>query len=140
MKKQTKELMWDVLAELATCFTRWVCIPLRRRLILPPGGLSGLALITHHLWGLSHRYYDAGIHVPVIFTQLPTVLENGFLFKSLRSMDCMHTVPVDFLLPAGSASVYRSALLAALLLGIIRRTGLGRAVYARLVENRGKRT
>ena len=99
MKKQTKELMWDVLADIAGgLFYALGIYPFAKPANFAPGGLSGLALITHHLWGLPIGIMTLVFNIPVILLSF-RLLGKRFLFKSLRSM-IVCTLFVDFLLPA----------------------------------------
>lgn len=123
MKKQTKELMWDVLADIAGgLFYALGIYTFAKTANFAPGGLSGLALITHHLWGLPIGIMTLVFNIPVILLSF-RLLGKRFLFKSLRSM-IMCTLFVDFLLPAVSPPYTGSPLLAALYSGIFLGAGL----------------
>ena len=126
MKKQTKELMWDVLADIAGgLFYALGIYTFAKTANFAPGGLSGLALITHHLWGLPIGIMTLVFNIPVILLSF-RLLGKRFLFKSLRSM-IVCTLFVDFLLPAVSPPYTGSPLLAALYSGIF----LGAVLYMR---------
>ena len=123
MKKQTKELMWDVLADIAGgLFYALGMYTFAKTANFAPGGLSGLALITHHLWGLPIGIMTLVFNIPVILLSF-RLLGKRFLFKSLRSM-IVCTLFVDFLLPAVSPPYTGSPLLAALYSGIFLGAGL----------------
>lgn len=123
MKNQTKELMWDVLADIAGgLFYALGIYTFAKTANFAPGGLSGLALITHHLWGLPIGIMTLVFNIPVILLSF-RLLGKQFLFKSLRSM-IVCTVFVDFLLPAVSPPYTGSPLLAALYSGIFLGAGL----------------
>lgn len=123
MKKQTKELMWDVLADIAGgLFYALGIYTFAKTANFAPGGLSGLALITHHLWGLPIGIMTLVFNIPVILLSF-RLLGKRFLFKSLRSM-IVCTLFVDFLLPAVSPPYTGSPLLAALYSGIFLGAGL----------------
>lgn len=123
MKKQTKELMWDVLADIAGgLFYALGIYTFAKTANFAPGGLSGLALITHHLWGLPIGIMTLVFNIPVILLSF-RLLGKRFLLKSLRSM-IMCTLFVDFLLPAVSPPYTGSPLLAALYSGIFLGAGL----------------
>jgi len=123
LKKQTKELMWDVLADIAGgLFYALGIYTFAKTANFAPGGLSGLALITHHLWGLPIGIMTLVFNIPVILLSF-RLLGKRFLFKSLRSM-IMCTLFVDFLLPAVSPPYTGSPLLAALYSGIFLGAGL----------------
>lgn len=123
MKKQTKELMWDVLADIAGgLFYALSIYTFAKTANFAPGGLSGLALITHHLWGLPIGIMTLVFNIPVILLSF-RLLGKRFLFKSLRSM-IVCTLFVDFLLPAVSPPYTGSPLLAALYSGIFLGAGL----------------
>lgn len=123
MKKQTKELMWDVLADIAGgLFYALGIYTFAKTANFAPGGLSGLALITHHLWGLPIGIMTLVFNIPVILLSF-RLLGKRFLFKSLRSM-IICTLFVDFLLPAVSPPYTGSPLLAALYSGIFLGAGL----------------
>lgn len=123
MKKQTKELMWDVLADIAGgLFYALGIYTFAKTANFAPGGLSGLALITHHLWGLPIGIMTLVFNIPVILLSF-RLLGKRFLFKSLCSM-IVCTLFVDFLLPAVSPPYTGSPLLAALYSGIFLGAGL----------------
>lgn len=123
MKKQTKELIWDVLADIAGgLFYALGIYTFAKTANFAPGGLSGLALITHHLWGLPIGIMTLVFNIPVILLSF-RLLGKRFLFKSLRSM-IVCTLFVDFLLPAVSPPYTGSPLLAALYSGIFLGAGL----------------
>ena len=123
MKKQTKELMWDVLADIAGgLFYALGIYTFAKTANFAPGGLSGLALINHHLWGLPIGIMTLVFNIPVILLSF-RLLGKRFLFKSLRSM-IVCTLFVDFLLPAVSPPYTGSPLLAALYSGIFLGAGL----------------
>ena len=123
MKKQTKELMWDVLADIAGgLFYALGIYTFAKTANFAPGGLSGLALITHHLWGLPIGIMTLVFNIPVILLSF-RLLGKRFLFKGLRSM-IVCTLFVDFLLPAVSPPYTGSPLLAALYSGIFLGAGL----------------
>ncbi len=123
MKKQTKELMWDMLADIAGgLFYALGIYTFAKTANFAPGGLSGLALITHHLWGLPIGIMTLVFNIPVILLSF-RLLGKRFLFKSLRSM-IVCTLFVDFLLPAVSPPYTGSPLLAALYSGIFLGAGL----------------
>jgi len=123
LKKQTKELMWDVLADIAGgLFYALGIYTFAKTANFAPGGLSGLALITHHLWGLPIGIMTLVFNIPVILLSF-RLLGKRFLFKSLRSM-IVCTLFVDFLLPAVSPPYTGSPLLAALYSGIFLGAGL----------------
>lgn len=82
MKKQTKELMWDVLADIAGgLFYALGIYTFAKTANFAPGGLSGLALITHHLWGLPIGIMTLVFNIPVIYSA-SDCLENGFCLKA----------------------------------------------------------
>lgn len=123
MKKQTKEMIWDVLADIAGgLFYALGIYTFAKTANFAPGGLSGLALITHHLWGLPIGIMTLVFNIPVILLSFH-LLGRRFLFKSLRSM-IVCTLFVDFLLPAVSPPYTGSQLLAALYSGIFLGAGL----------------
>ena len=50
-----------------------------------PGGVSGLALIIHHLWGLPIGLTTLAINIPLIMLSF-RIVGKQFLFKTARSM------------------------------------------------------
>ncbi|MCI6706153.1 MAG: YitT family protein [Eisenbergiella massiliensis] len=115
--------MWDVLADIAGgLFYALGIYTFAKTANFAPGGLSGLALITHHLWGLPIGIMTLVFNIPVILLSF-RLLGKRFLFKSLRSM-IVCTLFVDFLLPAVSPPYTGSPLLAALYSGIFLGAGL----------------
>lgn len=87
-----------------------------------PGGMSGLALITYHLWGLPIGIMTLVFNIPVVLLSF-RLLGRKFLLKSVRSM-IFCTLFVDFLLPAVSPPYTGSPLLAALYSGITLGAGM----------------
>ncbi len=62
-----------------------------------PGGVSGLALIFNHLWGLPIGVMSLVLNIPIIFICYK-VVGKKFLFKSLRTM-VFTTLLIDVILP-----------------------------------------
>lgn len=62
-----------------------------------PGGLSGLALILHHLWNLPVGITTLVLNIPLVLLSLRFV-GGGFLIKTLRSM-IICTIFVDVVFP-----------------------------------------
>ena len=56
-----------------------------------PGGISGLALIADHLWGLPVGLMSLVFNVPVVLLSF-RLLGRRFLLRSLRSMLGLHGV------------------------------------------------
>ncbi|MFI3249890.1 MAG: YitT family protein [Eubacteriales bacterium] len=92
-----------------------------------PGGISGLALIFHHLWNLPIGIMTLLLNIPLILMSYK-VVGKQFLFKSARSM-IVCTIFVDFIFPY-TTPYTGSSLLAALYYGILMGTGLA-FIYAR---------
>ena len=84
-----------------------------------PGGLSGLALIIHHLWGFPIGVTTLVLNIPLVLLSLRFV-GGGFLIKTLRSMIvCTIYVDVIFpLLPVYSGNPFLAALFSGATLGI----------------------
>lgn len=87
-----------------------------------PGGLSGLALIAHHLWNLPIGIMTLALNIPVIALSY-RLLGKRFLFKSLRSM-IFCTLFLDWILPTFTLPYTGSPLLAALYSGAFLGAGL----------------
>lgn len=123
MQKTTKERMLDLLADLVGgLFYALGIYTFAKTAHFAPGGLSGLALIIYHLWGLPIGIMTLVLNVPVIILSY-RLLGKNFLLKSLRSM-IFCTVWVDLILPL--TPVYTgSPLLASLYSGVFLGLGLG---------------
>lgn len=89
-----------------------------------PGGLSGLALILHHIWNLPIGVTTLALNVPVLLLSF-RLLGRRFLAKSLRSM-VFCTVFVDLIFPHFQPYT-GSPFLAALYSGVF--LGAGLAVF-----------
>lgn len=83
-----------------------------------PGGLSGLALIANHLWGVPIGLATLALNLPVILVSF-RLLGRRFLLKSLRSMlFCMIAVDLVFPhFPPYSGSPFLAALYSGVFLG-----------------------
>ena len=62
-----------------------------------PGGLSGLALIANHLWGLPIGVTTLVLNIPIILVSC-RILGKVFLLKSLKSM-VISTIFLDVVFP-----------------------------------------
>lgn len=123
MKNKTKEWLLDLLADIVGgLFYALGIYTFAKTANFAPGGLSGLALITYHLWGLPIGIMTLVLNVPVILLSY-RLLGKNFLLKSLRSM-IFCTIWVDFILPLTPA-YSGSPLLAALYSGVFLGAGLG---------------
>lgn len=92
-----------------------------------PGGISGLALIVNHLWGLPIGMVSLALNIPVILVCF-RVVGRSFLLKSFRTM-LISTVFLDFVFPY--FPVYQGdVLLAALFAGGFLGAGLA-IIYIR---------
>ena len=92
-----------------------------------PGGVSGLALICNHLWGLPIGVMSLIINIPVILISYK-VVGRGFLLKSLRTM-LVSTFFIDVVFP--HLPYYTgNRLLAAAFAGVIGGVGLA-LIYMR---------
>ncbi len=123
MQKRTKEHMLDLLADIVGgLFYALGIYTFAKTAHFAPGGLSGLALIMNHLWGLPIGIMTLVLNVPVILLSY-RLLGKRFLLKSLRSM-IFCTVWVDFILPL-TPPYTGSPLLASLYSGVCLGLGLG---------------
>ena len=92
-----------------------------------PGGVSGLALIIRHLWGLPVGVMSLAINVPIILGSF-RVLGWRFYLKSLRTM-VINTIFVDLVFPL--FPIYQGdPLLAAMFSGALLGAGLA-VIYMR---------
>lgn len=83
-----------------------------------PGGISGLALIINHLWGLPIGITSLALNAPIILFSF-RLLGHRFFLKSIRTM-IMNTIFVDFIfthIPAYKGDRLTAALFAGALLG-----------------------
>ena len=78
-----------------------------------PGGISGLALIINHLWGLPIGITSLALNAPIILFSF-RLLGHRFFLKSIRTM-IMNTIFVDFIFT--HIPVYKGDRLTAALLG-----------------------
>ncbi|MFI3249623.1 MAG: YitT family protein [Eubacteriales bacterium] len=92
-----------------------------------PGGVSGLALISHHLWNLPIGTMTLILNIPLILLSYK-VVGKRFLLKTARSM-IICTIFVDVIFPL-TTPYTGSSLLAALYFGILMGAGLA-CIYAR---------
>lgn len=126
MHKAVGEWVLDLAADLAGGFIYAIGIDtFARTADFAPGGISGLALITYHLWGLPVGLMSLALNVPVILLSF-RLLGRKFLLRSLRSMLAC-TVFVDWILPAIATPYAGSPLLAALYSGAC--LGVGMALF-----------
>lgn len=86
-----------------------------------PGGLSGLALIANHLWGLPIGVTTLVLNIPIILVSC-RILGKVFLLKSLKSM-VISTIFLDVVFPYTPAYT-GSPLMAALYSGVFLGAGL----------------
>lgn len=86
-----------------------------------PGGISGLALMFHHLWGLPIGIITLVLNVPIILLCYK-IVGHGFLLKSLRTM-LISTLFLDIIFPLFPVYV-GSQLLAAVFTGVASGVGL----------------
>lgn len=123
MQNKIKEQILDLFADvIAGLFYGLGIYTFAKSANFAPGGLSGLALITYHLWGLPIGIMTLVLNIPVIILSY-RLLGKTFLLKSLRSM-IFCTVWVDFILPLTPA-YSGSPFLAALYSGVFLGAGLG---------------
>ena len=83
-----------------------------------PGGISGLALIINHLWGLPIGITSLALNAPIILFSF-RLLGHRFFLKSIRTM-IMNTIFVDFIfthVPVYKGDRLTAALFAGALLG-----------------------
>lgn len=83
-----------------------------------PGGLSGLALIMNHLWGLPIGIMTLVLNIPFVIMSYRIVGKN-FLIKTARSM-VVCTIFLDFIFPhtpAYNGSPFMAALYSGVFLG-----------------------
>lgn len=83
-----------------------------------PGGISGLALIINHLWGLPIGITSLALNAPIILFSF-RLLGHRFFLKSIRTM-IMNTIFVDFIfthIPVYKGDRLTAALFAGSLLG-----------------------
>ena len=83
-----------------------------------PGGISGLALIINHLWGLPIGITSLALNAPIILFSF-RLLGHRFFLKSIRTM-IMNTIFVDFIfthIPVYKGDRLTAALFAGALLG-----------------------
>lgn len=83
-----------------------------------PGGISGLALIINHLWGLPIGITSLALNAPIILFSF-RLLGHRFFLKSIRTM-IMNTIFVDFIfthIPVYQGDRLTAALFAGALLG-----------------------
>ena len=83
-----------------------------------PGGISGLALIINHLWGLPIGITSLALNAPIILFSF-RLLGHRFFLKSIRAM-IMNTIFVDFIfthIPVYKGDRLTAALFAGALLG-----------------------
>lgn len=123
MPNKAKERILDLLADvIGGLFYALGIYTFAKTANFAPGGLSGLALIIYHLWGVPIGFMTLALNVPVIILSY-RLIGKTFLLKSLRSM-VFCTVWVDFLLPL-TPPYSGSPLLAALYSGVFLGAGLG---------------
>ena len=89
-----------------------------------PGGVSGLALIIHHLWGLPIGLTTLAINIPLIMLSF-RIVGKQFLFKTARSM-IFCTIFLDVIFPY-TPSYVGTPFLAALYSGVC--LGVGMALF-----------
>lgn len=84
-----------------------------------PGGLSGLALIIHHLWGLPIGVMTLVLNVPFILASY-RIIGREFLLRTARSMIfCTVFLDVVFVrLPVYTGSPFMAALFSGLCMGV----------------------
>lgn len=83
-----------------------------------PGGISGLALIINHLWGMPIGITSLALNAPIILFSF-RLLGHRFFLKSIRTM-IMNTIFVDFIfthIPVYKGDRLTAALFAGALLG-----------------------
>lgn len=83
-----------------------------------PGGISGLALIINHIWGLPIGITSLALNAPIILFSF-RLLGHRFFLKSIRTM-IMNTIFVDFIfthIPVYKGDRLTAALFAGALLG-----------------------
>lgn len=92
-----------------------------------PGGVSGLALITNHLWGLPIGVMSLVVNIPIVLLSYK-VVGRSFLLKSLRTM-VISTFFLDIVFPY--IPLYEgNRFLAALCTGVFTGAGLA-LIYMR---------
>ena len=92
-----------------------------------PGGISGLALIINHLWGLPIGVMTLVINIPIILFSF-RLLGHRFFLKSVRTM-IINTIFVDLVFPC--FPIYQGdPLIAALFAGALLGAGLA-LIYMR---------
>ncbi len=92
-----------------------------------PGGISGLALIINHLWGLPIGVMTLVINIPIILFSF-RLLGHRFFLKSMRTM-IINTLFVDLVFPC--FPIYQGdPLIAALFAGALLGAGLA-LIYMR---------
>lgn len=127
-KRRWKELATDLAFELAGSVLFGVGVyTFALKGAFAPGGISGLALIINHLWGLPVGAVTIALNVPIVLATWP-VLGRLFFFKSLRTILISNLI-IDVVLPL--FPVYEgSRLLAAGFSGVVMGAGLS-LVYMR---------
>ena len=126
MHKTVRGWLLDLLADLGGGLLYAVGIDtFARTADFAPGGISGLALIADHLWGLPVGLMSLVFNVPVVLLSF-RLLGRRFLLRSLRSMLAC-TVFMDWVLPAAVTPYGGSPLLAALYSGAC--LGAGMALF-----------
>ena len=126
MYKTVRGWLLDLLADLGGGLLYAVGIDtFARTADFAPGGISGLALIADHLWGLPVGLMSLVFNVPVVLLSF-RLLGRRFLLRSLRSMLAC-TVFMDWVLPAAVTPYGGSPLLAALYSGAC--LGAGMALF-----------
>ena len=92
-----------------------------------PGGLSGLALIANHLWGLPIGTTSLVLNIPLILMSY-RIVGKHFMLKSIRTI-IINTIILDFIFPLTPA-YDGNPMLAALFSGVFFGAGLG-LIYMR---------
>ncbi|HIR76640.1 MAG TPA: YitT family protein [Candidatus Choladousia intestinipullorum] len=117
--RKHKELFLDILCDIAGSILYAVGIyTFAKTADFAPGGISGLALIINHLWGLPIGIVSLVLNIPLILISYK-IVGKGFLLKSLRTMlFCTFFLDVVFpYTPAYSGSPFMAALYSGICIG-----------------------
>ena len=123
-KKKIRILAMDLLYDvIGSIFYAIGLYTFARMAEFAPGGLSGLALIMNHLWGLPIGITTLVLNIPIILVSC-RILGRMFFLKSLKTI-IISSVFMDYIAPM--LPVYEgSRFLAALCMGVL--CGFGYAV------------
>ncbi len=119
MRKTTKNFLIDLLCDLTGSLLYAAGIYTFAKMAdFAPGGISGLALIINHLWGLPIGLMTLILNVPLVLISFK-VVGKEFLLKTARSM-IISTIFLDLIFPLTSAysgSPFMAALYSGICLG-----------------------